>query len=101
LRFTLYALRFLEPLTAADRAAIARALAEPGIAITADELAALLAQPARSAIAAGGDDEVRELLASGQVAEAIAVARFNVAEATYTWDEPRNRPLPHDDEPFV
>ena len=74
-----------EPLTAADRAAIARALAEPGIAITADELAAL--------IAAGGDDEVRELLAVGQVAEAIAVARFNVAEATYNWDEPRNRPL--------
>ena len=82
-----------EPLTAADRAAIARALAEPGIAITADELAAL--------ITAGGDDEVRELLASGQVAEAIAVARFNVAEATYSWDEPRNRPLPHDDEPFA
>ncbi len=82
-----------EPLTAADRAAIARALAVSeagaqrlhGIAITADELAAL--------IAAGGDDEVRELLAVGQVAEAIAVARFNVAEATYNWDEPRNRPL--------
>jgi hypothetical protein len=79
-----------EPLTAADRAAIARALAEPGIAITADELAAL--------IAAGGDDEVRDLLAAGQVIEAIAVARFNIAEATYNWDEPRNRPLPHDDE---
>ncbi|MEI8305481.1 MAG: hypothetical protein WCF99_00315 [Chloroflexales bacterium] len=82
-----------EPLTAADRAAIARALAEPGIAITADELAAL--------IAAGGDDEVRDLLAAGQVAEAIGVARFNIAEATYNWDEPRNRPLPHDDEPFA
>ena len=82
-----------EPLTAADRAAIARALAEPGIAITADELAAL--------IVAGGDDEVRELLAAGQVAEAVAVARFNMAEATYNWDEPRNRPLPHDDEPFA
>jgi hypothetical protein len=74
-----------EPLTAADRAAIACALAEPGIAITADELAAL--------IAAGGDDDVRDLLAAGQVAEAIAVARFHIAEATYTWDEPRNRPL--------
>jgi hypothetical protein len=74
-----------EPLTAADRAAIARALAEPGIAITADELAAL--------IAAGGDDEVRELLAAGLVAEAIGLARFNVAEATFNWDEPRNRPL--------
>ena len=82
-----------EPLTAADRAAIARALAEPGIAITADELAAL--------IAAGGDDEVRELLAAGQVDEAIAVARFNIAETAYNWDEPRNRPLPHDDEPLA
>ena len=61
-----------EPLTAADRATIDRALAEPGIAITADELAAL--------IAAGGDDEVRELLAAGQVAEAIGLARFNAFE---------------------
>jgi hypothetical protein len=60
-------------------------LAEPGIAITADELATL--------IAAGGDDEVRELLAASQIAEAIAVARFNIAETAYNWDEPRNRPL--------
>lgn len=77
-----------EPLTDADRAAITRALIEPGIAISADELAALLA--------AGGDDEVRELLAAGQVAEAIAVARFNVAEAAFNWDEPWNQPRPHD-----
>lgn len=75
-----------EPLTADDRAAIDRALAEPGIALTADELAALLA--------AGGDDEVRDLIAAGRVAEALAVARFNQAEVSFNWDEPRNRPLP-------
>jgi len=39
-----------ETLTDADRAAIARALTEPGIALTADELATLFA---------GADDEVR------------------------------------------
>lgn len=50
--------------------------------MTADELAELLA--------AGGDDEVRELIAAGWVAEALGLARFNVAEATYNWDEPRN-----------
>jgi hypothetical protein len=68
-----------EPLSDADHAAIARALAEPGIVLTADELeqllvglddevCALLAQPARSAFAAG------------HVAEAIAVVRFNAFE---------------------
>ncbi|NTU85563.1 MAG: hypothetical protein HGA45_40450 [Chloroflexales bacterium] len=60
-----------EPLTAADRAAIARALTEPGIALTADELAQLLA---------GADDEVHDLLAVGRVAEALGVARFNAFE---------------------
>lgn len=81
-----------EPLSHADRAAIDRALAEPGITLSADELVALLA--------AGGDDEVRELIAAGRVAEAIGVARFNQAEAAFSWDEPRNRPLPPDDEPM-
>jgi hypothetical protein len=79
-----------EPLSDADRVAIDRALAEPGITLSADELAALLA--------AGGDDEVRDLIAAGRIAEAIGVARFNQAEAAYNWDEPRNRPLPLDDE---
>jgi hypothetical protein len=68
-----------EPLTAADRAAIARALAEPGIAISAEELAALLA---------AGDDE------------AIVAARFAAIERAYCWDEPWNRPLPLDDQPL-
>jgi len=80
-----------EPLTAADHTAIARALAEPGIALTADELAQLLA---------GADDEVHELLATGRVAEALGVAKFNQAEAAFNWDEPRNRPLPAADEPL-
>jgi len=65
-----------EQLSDADRAAIDRTLAEPGITLSADELAALLAT--------GGDDEVRDLLAqparsaiaAGQVAEAIGVAKF-------------------------
>ena len=78
-----------ETLTDADRAAIARALAEPGITLTADELAELLA---------GADDEVRALIAAGRVAEAIGVARFNLAEAAFNWDEPRNRPLPPADQ---
>jgi hypothetical protein len=82
-----------EPLSDADRAAIDRALTEPAITLSADKLAALLA--------AGGDDEVRDLIAAGKVAEAIGLARFNVAEAAYNWDEPWNRPLPHDDEPLV
>lgn len=60
-----------EPLTAADHAAIARALAEPGIVLTADELEQLLA---------GADEEVHELIAAGRVAEAIGVARFNAFE---------------------
>lgn len=80
-----------ETLTDADRAAIDCALAQPGILMSADELAELLA--------AGGDDEVRELIAAGRVAEAIGVARFNIAEATYNWDEPRNQPRPIDDWP--
>ncbi|GAB4448928.1 MAG: hypothetical protein OHK0015_53880 [Chloroflexi bacterium OHK40] len=81
-----------EPLSDADRAAIERALREPGISLSADELAALLQ--------AGGDDEVRDLIAAGRVAEAIGVARFNQAEATFNWDEPRNRPmLGGEDEP--
>lgn len=80
-----------EPLTAADYAAIARALSETGIAITADELAQLLT--------AGGDDEVRDLIAVGRLDAALGLARFNIAEATYSWDEPRNRPLPEFDEP--
>ncbi|NTU79283.1 MAG: hypothetical protein HGA45_07750 [Chloroflexales bacterium] len=71
-------------LTTADHAAIARALAEPGIALTADELEQLLA---------GADDEVHDLLAAGRVAEAVGVARFNLAEAALNWDEPRNHPL--------
>ena len=74
-----------EPLSDADRAALERAAAEPGFVMTADEFAALLST--------GGDDEVRELIAAGRVAEAIGLARFNIAEATYNWDEPRNRPL--------
>jgi hypothetical protein len=81
-----------EPLSDADRAAIDRALAEPGITLSADELAALLA--------AGGDDEVRELIAAGKVAEAIAVARFAAFERAYNWDEPWNRPMSLDDEPL-
>ena len=80
-----------EPLSPADHAAIDRALAEPGIALSADELAALLE--------AGGDDEVRELIAVGLVAEAIGVARFNAAEVAFNWDEPRNQPRPADDGP--
>ena len=60
-----------ETFTDADRAAIERALAEPGIALTADELAALLT---------GADDEVRALIAADRVAEAIGVARFNTFE---------------------
>lgn len=28
------------------------------------------------------------------VAEGLGVARFNQAEATFNWDEPRNRPTP-------
>lgn len=58
-------------LTAEDRAAIERALAEPGITLTADALAELLA---------GLDDEVRELIAAGRVAEGLGVARFNAFE---------------------
>jgi hypothetical protein len=69
-----------EPLSDADRAAIDRALSEPGITLSADELAALLD--------AGGDDEVRDLLAqparsaiaAGHVAEALGVAKFNAFE---------------------
>ena len=80
-----------EPLTADDHAAIARALAEPGITLTADELTALLA---------GADDEVHELIATGRVAEAIGVARFNLAEAAFNWDEPRNRPYLSDGDPL-
>lgn len=80
-----------DALSDADRAALDRALTEPGIVMNADELAELLA--------AGGDDEVRELLAVGRVAEALGVAKFNVAEATYNWDEPRNRSRPVDDWP--
>jgi hypothetical protein len=49
-----------EPLSAADHAAINRALAEPGITLSADELAALLA--------------------AGQVAEALGAAKFNAFE---------------------
>lgn len=82
-----------EPLSDADRAAIDRALNEPGITLSADELAALLA--------AGGDDEVRELIAAGKVAEAIGLARFYAFERDYNWDEPWNRPMPLDDEPFA
>jgi len=51
-----------EPISDADRAAIARALAEPGIAISADDLTALLA--------AGGNDTARELIAAGEIAKA-------------------------------
>lgn len=80
-----------ESLTDADRAAIDRALAEPGITMSADELAEL--------IAAGGDDEVRELIAAGRVAEALGLASFNIAEAMFNWDEPRNRPQPLEDWP--
>jgi hypothetical protein len=80
-----------EPLSPADRTAIDRALVETGIALSADELAALLE--------AGGDDEVRDLIAAGLVAEAIGVARFNAAEAAFNWDEPRNRPRLTDDWP--
>jgi hypothetical protein len=54
------------------RAAIDPALAEPGIALSAEGLAALFA--------AGGDDEVCDLIAAGQIAEAIGVARFNAFE---------------------
>lgn len=72
----------------ADRAAIARALSAPGIAISADELAAL--------IAAAGDNEVRDLLAAGQVAEAIGLARFSACERAYNWDEPWNQPRSRD-----
>ena len=69
-----------DSLSDADRAAIDRALSEPGITLSADEFAALLA--------AGSDDEVRDLLAklarsaiaAGQVAEAIGVAKFNAFE---------------------
>lgn len=60
-----------DALSADGRAAINRALAEPGIALSADQLAELLA---------GLDDEVRELIAAGRVAEGLAVARFNVFE---------------------
>lgn len=60
-----------DDLTAEDRAAIDRALAEPGIALTADQLAELLA---------GLDDEVRGLIAAGRVAEGLAAARFNAFE---------------------
>jgi len=74
-----------ETRTDADRATIERALAEPGIILTADELAKLFA---------GADDEVHALIAAGRVAEAIGVAKFNQAEAAFNWDEPRNRPLP-------
>jgi len=81
-----------EPLSDADRAALDRALAEPGITLSADELAALLAT--------GGDDAVRDLIAAGRVAEALDVARFNLAEAAFNWDEPRNRPLPPDEVPL-
>jgi hypothetical protein len=81
-----------EPLSDADRAAIERALAEPGIAISTNELAALLADD--------GDGEVRELLAAGKAAEAIGLARFYAFERDYNWGEPRNRPLPLDDEPL-
>ena len=81
-----------EPLSDADRAAIDRALSELGITLSADELSALLAT--------GGDDEVRDLIAAGRIAEAIGVAKFNQAEAVFNWDEPRNRSLPLDDEPL-
>jgi uncharacterized protein YgbK (DUF1537 family) len=53
-------------------AAIERALAEPGINLSAEDLATLLAT--------GGDDEVRDLIAAGQVAQALGVARFNAFE---------------------
>lgn len=64
-----------EPLSAADRAAIDRALAEPGITLSADELAALLA--------AGGDDEVRDLITAGHIAEALGLAKFNAFERAH------------------
>lgn len=69
-----------EILTAADLAAIDRALAEPGITLTADELADFIE---------GLDDEVRELVAAGRVAEAIGTARFNVLELAYRWNDGR------------
>jgi hypothetical protein len=61
-----------EPLSDADRAVIDRALNEPGIILSADELAALLA--------AGSDAEVRDLIAAGRIAEALGVATFNTFE---------------------
>jgi len=70
-----------EPLSDADLAAIERALNEPGITLSVDALAELLA---------GLDDEVRELLAVGRVAEAIGLARFNAFEATHDWNEGRS-----------
>lgn len=69
-----------EILTAADLAAIDRALAEPGIVLTVDELVDFIE---------GIDDEVRELVSAGRVAEAIGTARFNVLEAAYRWNDGR------------
>jgi hypothetical protein len=79
-----------DALTVEDRAAIDRALAEPGIVLSADGFAELLA---------GLDDEVRELIAAGRVAEGLAVARFNAFETRHDWNEGRSyRPA---DEPPV
>jgi hypothetical protein len=65
-----------------DRVAIDRALSEPGITLSVDELATLLA--------AGGDDEVRDLIAAGQIAEAIGVARFNAFEQQHPFPQRDN-----------
>jgi hypothetical protein len=72
-----------DALTADDRAAIDRALAEPGITLIADNLAELLT---------GLDDEVRELIAAGRLAEGLAVARFNAFEARHDWNEGHRLP---------
>jgi hypothetical protein len=68
------------PLSDADRAAIDRALSEAGITLSADVSEAGAKRLLAAILAAGGDDEVRDLIAAGQVAEAIGVARFNAFE---------------------
>jgi hypothetical protein len=75
-----------EPLSDADRTVIEHTLAEPGIVLTADEIDLLFNT--------GADDEVRDLIAAGRVADALAIARFNACERAVNWNDPFSRPLP-------
>ncbi|WP_129676619.1 hypothetical protein [Candidatus Chloroploca sp. Khr17] len=62
-----------ENLTHADHAALARALAEPGVSMNAEEFALLLDEAAR-------DDELATMIRQGNLTGALLLAQWNAFE---------------------